>query len=30
MGSPAELDTFVAAEIERWAKIIRSAAIKPE
>jgi tripartite-type tricarboxylate transporter receptor subunit TctC len=30
MGSPAELDKFVAAEIEKWGKVIRSAAIKPE
>ncbi len=29
-GSPAELDKFVAAEIEKWGKVIRSAAIKPE
>jgi tripartite-type tricarboxylate transporter receptor subunit TctC len=29
-GSPAEFSTFVAGEIDKWAKVIRTAGIKPE
>ena len=29
-GSPADFDTFVVAETEKWAKVIRAANIKPE
>ena len=29
-GSPADFDTFVIAETEKWAKVIRTANIKPE
>ena len=29
-GSPADFDTFVIAETEKWAKVIRAANIKPE
>jgi tripartite-type tricarboxylate transporter receptor subunit TctC len=29
-GSPAEFSSFVADEIDKWAKVIRTAGIKPE
>lgn len=30
LGSPADFGTFIAAETEKWAKVIRAANIKPE